>query len=68
MGEGERRPYVEAEAYGTTGLSDALVMQRQERRINELEGELKRLRGKVRALTEDLTELQERVRETGWSG
>lgn len=50
MGEGERRPYVEAEAYGTAGLSDALVMQRQERRINELEGELKRLKRRLEVL------------------
>lgn len=59
MGEGERRPYVEAEAYGTTGLSDALVMQRQERRINELEGELKDALRRISDLELTLGDVQE---------
>jgi predicted RNase H-like nuclease (RuvC/YqgF family) len=56
--------YVSRGAYGLSSMADALVMQRLERRSNNLEGEVKRLEGRIKELETDLAALIERVRET----
>lgn len=53
--------YVSRGAYGVTGASDALALERLERRCNELEGQVKRLNRQVRILAVTLEALRDRV-------
>lgn len=52
----ETRDFVPSEAYGTGGISNALAVERLERRCNEL-------RSMIGTLERELGELRDRVRE-----